>query len=120
MLLFEVRKEKQMNTNIFIAMAVVAGVFAIIMYVMPFLRKKGFDYYNEVKLALMIFGYAFRDDKVKEIANMAFEEKEPVVFAWLDWVLKEQLEEIQSLQDIISRFSISADKGQFDEWVKGQ
>ncbi len=60
-----------MNTNIFIAMAVVAGVFAIIMYVMPFLRKKGFDYYNEVKLALMIFGYAFRDDKVKEIANMA-------------------------------------------------
>lgn len=57
---------------------------------------------------------------VKEIANSAFANSEPVVFAWLDWVLKEQLEEIQSLQDIISRYSISADKGQFDEWVKGQ
>jgi len=49
----------------------VSAIIGYLRYGAPWLRAKGLDYYKEAKLALMITGYAFRDEKVKAIADTA-------------------------------------------------
>ena len=59
------------NLSLVLAFLMIAGIVSYLRYVGPLLRKKGLDYYEEVSLALMITGYAFRDEKIKDIAEVA-------------------------------------------------
>lgn len=61
-----------LDFNMVNAIIVVALIVIFIVYVAPYLKKKNIDYYTEVKTALLLFGYAFRDDKVKAIAQTAY------------------------------------------------
>ena len=56
-------------TGIMVAMSIIL----FIRYAMPYLRKIGYtDIYTDMKAGLLLFGYAFRDDKVKKIADILF------------------------------------------------
>ena len=60
-----------MNWDVLYAVGLVFGLFAVLYYLVPYLKAKNLDYYNEIKLALLIFGYAFRSDKIRNISDVA-------------------------------------------------
>ncbi|HZK71074.1 MAG TPA: hypothetical protein VFD03_06085 [Clostridia bacterium] len=62
-----------MNWDVLYAVGLVFGLFAVLYYLIPYLKAKNLDYYNEIKLALLFFNYAFRDEKLKRIADIALE-----------------------------------------------
>ena len=53
------------------AVFIVGAIVAYLRFGAPWLKVKGFDFYAEVQLALIIAGYAFRDEKIKSIASVA-------------------------------------------------
>ena len=61
------------NLNVLYAIGILAGVIIFRRFVMPYLRKNNIELYEEVKIALLIMGYSFRDDKIKNITNVALE-----------------------------------------------
>lgn len=61
------------DLNIFYAIAILAGVILFRRIVMPFLKRNNLELYEEVKLALLIMGYSFRDEKIKNITEVALE-----------------------------------------------
>jgi hypothetical protein len=58
-----------LDFNIINALIVLTSILVFILIVKPYFEKKNFQFYDEIKLGLMLFGFAFRDDKIKEIAN---------------------------------------------------
>ncbi|QZY57176.1 hypothetical protein [Crassaminicella profunda] len=63
----------KIDMNIVYAIGLVIALFGFIKIVAPYLKRKDMDYYKEVKLALMLFGYSFRDDKLKKISDISLE-----------------------------------------------
>lgn len=61
------------DVNILYAIAILAGVILFRRVAMPFLRKNNLELYEEVKIALLIMGYSFRDEKIKNITEVALE-----------------------------------------------
>lgn len=59
-----------LDLNIVSAIAVIAAIIVFVRVLMPYLRKNHVDIYEEVKLGLLIFGVAFRDDKVKKMTDL--------------------------------------------------
>ena len=59
--------------NIIIGTGVVFGLFIFFIYVKPFLKNKNMEYYEELELALLICGFAFRDEKLKKIFNVGLD-----------------------------------------------
>ena len=57
------------DINILIAIGVTAILVVLIRFVFPLYTD---DLYRDVKNGLLLFGYAFRDDKLKAIADMLF------------------------------------------------
>lgn len=55
-----------MNYNAIFALLLVIALTIFFAYT----RKKGFKYYEEVKLALLICGMSFKDAKIKAIADI--------------------------------------------------
>lgn len=62
-----------LDFNIINALLIIIGVVVFIKFAMPYLKKNNIDMYEEVKLALLLFGYSFRDEKVKALSNMILE-----------------------------------------------
>lgn len=60
-----------LDFNIVNASIVAILIIVFIRLVLPYLKKAKRTYYEEIKMGLMLFGYAFRDEKVKQIANTA-------------------------------------------------
>lgn len=60
------------NTEILIAGAIILALVLLVIYVFPYLRKKGVstEIYDDIKLGLLLFGYAFRDEKIKQIIDI--------------------------------------------------
>lgn len=59
--------------NLLTGILVAIGIILFIRFGMPYLRSKGFNnIYKDVKTGLMLFGYAFRDDKVKTITSVVW------------------------------------------------
>ncbi|MCT4605372.1 MAG: hypothetical protein N4A64_04575 [Marinisporobacter sp.] len=61
----------KIDMNIVYAIGLVIALFGFIKIVAPYLKRKDMEYYKEVQLALMLFGYAFRDDKLKKISDVS-------------------------------------------------
>lgn len=59
------------NLSLILAILLAASLVSYFRFGAPWLKAKGLDYYSEISLALMITGYAFRDEKIKEIAEIA-------------------------------------------------
>ena len=60
-----------LDWNIIIAAAVMVGIIVLIRFVFP-LYKDRKSLYADIKAGLLLFGYAFRDDKVKAIADIMY------------------------------------------------
>ncbi len=60
------------NWDIVIAVAVVFLLFVVANYLVPWIRKRKYGYYEEVKLALLLCGFAFRHEKIQKIADTAY------------------------------------------------
>lgn len=58
------------NLNVLYAIGILAGVIIFRRFVMPYLRKNNLELYEEIKIALLIMGYSFRDDKIKKITEI--------------------------------------------------
>lgn len=61
------------DLNILYAIAILAGVILFRRVGMPFLRRNNLELYEEVKLALLIMGYSFREEKIKNITKVTLE-----------------------------------------------
>lgn len=98
-----------MNWDVVYAVGLVFGLFAILYYLIPFLRDKKLDYYKEVKFALMICSYAFRYDKIVKISNLALE----IVKSIEELSLSPEEKRIEALtiisQRLLNEFNIAID-----------
>lgn len=63
----------KIDMNIVYAIGLVIALFGFMKVVAPYIKRKDMEYYKEVKLALMLFGYAFRNDKLKQISKVSLE-----------------------------------------------
>lgn len=59
-----------LDFSVISAIGIIAAIILFVQFAMPYLRKNHVDIYEQVKLGLLIFGVAFRDDKVKKIADL--------------------------------------------------
>ena len=98
-----------MNWDVLYAVGLVFGLFAVLYYLVPYLKAKNLDYYNEIKLALMLCGYAFRNDKLKRISDLALEVVEAV--EELSLTSDEKKEEAVAIisQELLTEFNIVID-----------
>lgn len=62
-----------LDFNIVYALIIAIGVVVFVRIIMPYLKKNNIDFYEEIKLFLLISGYAFRDEKIKGISKTALE-----------------------------------------------
>jgi hypothetical protein len=60
-----------LDWNVTNGLIVISAIMIFIIFIKPFLQSKNFKYYDEVKLGLLLFGFTFRDDKIKQIADTA-------------------------------------------------
>lgn len=57
-----------LNFDIFAGLGVAVAIVLFVLFGMPWLRSRGFNnIYKDVKMGLLMFGYAFRDEKIKDI-----------------------------------------------------
>lgn len=60
-----------LDFNLITAVLVAMSLVLFVRFVMPYLKKIGYsNIYTDVKAGLLLFGYAFRDEKIKAIADM--------------------------------------------------
>lgn len=62
-----------LDFNVLYALLVAIGVVVFVRIVKPYLKQNNIDIYEEVKLFLLISGFAFREDKIKAIIVMSLE-----------------------------------------------
>lgn len=62
-----------LDFNIVYALLITVGVVIFVRFVKPYLKKNNINIYEEIKLFLLVSGYAFRDDKIKAISATALE-----------------------------------------------
>lgn len=58
-----------LDWNVTNGLLAITAILVFIIFIKPLLRSKNIDYYEEIKLGLMLFGFTFRDDKIRQIAN---------------------------------------------------
>lgn len=60
-----------LDLNLITAILVGALIILFLKYLAPIIRKNGYsNIYTDIKAGLLLFGYAFRDDKIKKIADL--------------------------------------------------
>lgn len=62
-----------LDFNVVYAILLMIGVIVFLRVIMPYLKKKNIDFYQEIKLFLLLSGYSFRDEKIKQISETALE-----------------------------------------------
>lgn len=62
-----------LDFNILYALLIAVGVVIFVRFAKPYLKKNNINIYEEIKLFLLVSGYAFRDEKIKAISATALE-----------------------------------------------
>ena len=62
-----------LDFNVLYALLIAVGVVLFVRFVKPYLKKNNINIYEEVKLFLLVSGFAFRDEKIKAITATALE-----------------------------------------------
>lgn len=64
-----------LDFNLISAIGVIAALVLLVRFGFPFLKEKGMksSMYNDVKMGLLLFGYAFRDDKIKTLTMAVYD-----------------------------------------------
>lgn len=63
-----------LDFNVVSAIGIIVVLLLIYIFVLPYLKAKGMQssIYKDIKMGLLVFGYAFRDDKVKKMVDMLY------------------------------------------------
>lgn len=60
-----------LDFNLLYGILVAIAIVLFITFVSPYLQKKGkSSIYSDIKMGLLLFGYAFRDEKIKAITDL--------------------------------------------------
>lgn len=60
-----------LDFNLLYGILVAIVIVLFITFVSPYLQKKGkSNIYSDIKMGLLLFGYAFRDEKIKAITDL--------------------------------------------------
>lgn len=60
-----------LDFNLLTGILVAIAIIIFIRFGLPYLRRRGYtNIYSDIKAGLLLFGYAFRDEKVKAIADL--------------------------------------------------
>lgn len=60
-----------LDFSLITAILVAVSIVLFLRIVAPFIKKQGYsDIYKDVKAGLLLFGYAFRDEKIRVIADL--------------------------------------------------
>lgn len=102
------------NYDILIAIGVIFALFGFAKYIVPYLRKNNLEYYKEVKLALMLCGYAFRDDKVKNIADMSLDIVKSLESLSISPIEKHNEAVYQLSKEILDKFGLEIEEEALD------
>ena len=62
-----------LDFNILSAILIMVGIIVFVKIIMPYLKRNNIDFYEEIKLGLLLFGHVYRDDKIKAISKTALE-----------------------------------------------
>lgn len=62
-----------MDFNVLYALLIAISVVVFVRVIKPYLKRNNIEFYEEVKLFLLVSGYAFRDEKIKLIYATALE-----------------------------------------------
>lgn len=64
-----------LDFNVAYGIGLAVALILLIRFVFPYLRAKGMkgNIYEDIKMGLLLFGYAFREEKVKRITAMLYE-----------------------------------------------
>lgn len=62
-----------LDFNVVYAILLMVGVIVFLRVIMPYLKKNNIDFYQEIKLFLLLSGYSFRDEKIQKISKTALE-----------------------------------------------
>lgn len=100
--------------NIFNAILVATFIVIFIRFVLPYFKKTKRTYYDEVKLGLMLFGYAFRNDKIKAIANTALTVVREIESLHLSPEEKHALAAEKTFRELLNEFNIELDEEVID------
>lgn len=98
--------------NVIYGLLIALAIVVLLVFVMPWLKTKGFEYdiYKDVKTGLLLFGYAFREDKIKAITQMLFNivsEVEKLDIAPQD---KKELAVREAFENLLNEFNIVLDE----------
>lgn len=63
-----------LDFNIVTGIILATVLILLVKFILPYLKAKGMkgNIYEDIKLGLMLFGYAFRDEKVKDITSKIY------------------------------------------------
>lgn len=99
-----------LDFNIVNASIVAILIIVFIRLVLPYLKKAKRTYYEEIKMGLMLFGYAFRDEKVKQIANTVLVIVKEIEGLHIAPEHKHDLAVEQTFKVLVDEFNIELDK----------
>ncbi|KFZ25928.1 MAG: hypothetical protein KQ78_01884 [Candidatus Izimaplasma bacterium HR2] len=106
------------NWSLILAFLLVVALVSYFRYGAPWLRAKGFDYYSEVNLALMFTGYAFRDEKIKNIAEIALVVVKGLEELSLTATEKHEVAIVELSKELMNEFDLILDDEALDLLVK--
>lgn len=61
-----------MDFNVINGLIALIAIMVFVLVIKPFLESKNIKFYEEIKLGLLLFGFTFRDDKIKQMADTAY------------------------------------------------
>lgn len=94
--------------NTIYAMLVGVALVLLVRFVFPLYKDRS-SIYKDVKRALLLFGYAFRDEKVKEITNTIFNIVAIIEQYDKDNLAKQYEAMTQAYDELLAEFDIALD-----------
>ena len=63
-----------LDFNVWYGIGLALAITLVVVFVLPWLKEKGFEQkiFEQVKTGLLLFGYAFRDEKVKAMTTLLY------------------------------------------------
>lgn len=60
-----------LDFNMINGLVVLTAIMVFLLVIKPYFNSKEFAFYDEIKLGLLMFGFTFRDEKIKAMADVA-------------------------------------------------
>lgn len=105
-----------LDFNVIYGILVAFTVGITIRYVLPLFKAKGMqeNIYEDVKMGLLLFGYAFREEKVKRMVGMLYSLVSEVEQMDIAPANKKDIAVVKAFDSILNEFDIVLDEEAID------